>query len=154
VSVLPILTGADNPILRKKAHKVVKITKEIQSLIKDMEATTKNADGLGLAAPQVGQSLRLCLVRLNKKMVPIMNPVIFWWSEEIEVAEEGCLSLPNVWMNVPRPVSIAVRYMDAKGEEQERKLSGLEARIVQHEADHLNGVLITDYANTLPHQAL
>ncbi len=147
MAVLPILTGADNPILRKKAQKVTKITK-------DMEATTKKADGLGLAAPQVGQSIRLCLVRLNKKMVPIMNPLIFWWSEEIEVAEEGCLSLPNFWMNVPRPVSIAVRYMDAKGEEQERKLSGLEARIVQHETDHLNGVLITDYANTLPHQAL
>jgi peptide deformylase len=154
MAVLPILTGADNPVLRTKCKKVPKITKEVLQLIKDMETTTKHADGLGLAAPQIGQSISLCVVKLHRKMIPLINPEIFWKSEEIEVAEEGCLSLPNFWMNVPRPVSIAVRYMDAKGEEQERKLSELDARIVQHEVDHLNGILITDYSGTLPHQAL
>ena len=154
IAILPIITGADSPILRQKTKKVAKVTKEILKLIQDMEVTTKKADGLGLAAPQVGESLRVCIVRLNGKFLPLINPEIFWKSTEIEVAEEGCLSLPNFWMNVPRSVSIAVRYQNAKGEEQERKLKDLEARIVQHEVDHLDGILITDYADTVPHQAL
>jgi peptide deformylase len=154
MALLTILTGADHPTLRQKTRKVPQVTKEVLTLIRDMEQTTKNADGLGLAAPQVGQSVRLCLARMNGRLTPLINPDIFWKSPEIEVAEEGCLSLPNLWMNVPRSVSIAVRYLNAKGQEQERKLKGLEARIVQHEVDHLEGILITDYKDTLPHQAL
>lgn len=154
MSVLQIVTGENTPILRQKTKKVPKVSKEILALIRDMEETTKNADGLGLAAPQVNQSLRLCLARLNGRLTPLINPEIFWKSEEVEVAEEGCLSLPNFWMNVPRSLSIAVRYVNAKGQEQERKLTDLEARIVQHEVDHLEGILITDYKDTLPHQAL
>jgi peptide deformylase len=154
MAVLPIITGADAPVLRTKTKKVPKVTKELLALIKDMEETTKASDGLGLAAPQVNQSLRLCLARLNGRLTPLINPEIFWKSTEIEVAEEGCLSLPNLWMNVPRSKSIAVRYLNAKGQEQERKLTDLEARIVQHEVDHLEGILITDYKDTLPHQAL
>lgn len=141
-------------MLRTKTKKVAHVSKEILQLIRNMEATTKNADGLGLAAPQIGQSIRLCLARLNGRLTPLINPEIFWKSDEIEVAEEGCLSLPNFWMNVPRSVSIAVRYTNGKGEEQERKLTNMEARIVQHEVDHLEGILITDYTNTVPHQAL
>lgn len=154
IAILPIITGADTPVLRTKTKKVSQVTREVLSLIKDMEATTKKADGLGLAAPQVGTSLRLCIARMNGRLTPLINPEILWKSDEIEVAEEGCLSLPNLWMNVPRSVEITVRYQDAKGAEQERKLKGLDARVVQHEVDHLDGILITDYANTVPHRAL
>ncbi len=145
MSVLPILTGANHPLLRAKNRTIPKVTKELLTLIKDMEETTKKADGLGLAAPQVGQSIRLCLVRLNGRLTPLINPEIFWKGDGVEIAEEGCLSLPNVWIDVPRAKSIAVRFLNAKGQEQERKLTNLEARIVQHEVDHLNGLLIVDY---------
>ncbi len=145
MSALTILTGTDNPVLRGKNKKVITITKDIVRLIKDMEATTAVADGMGLAAPQVGQSIQLCLVRIGDRLQPMFNPEIVQKSTDMEVAEEGCLSLPNVWLQIPRPVSIVVKYMDMKGNEQERMLQGLEARIVQHEIDHLNGVLIIDY---------
>lgn len=145
MAILPIVTGADSPILRTKTKNVPKVTKEILKLIKDMEETTINADGLGLAAPQIGLSHRLCVVRMNGKLMPLINPQITSRSNEMESAEEGCLSLPNVWVQVPRSVSIVVKYLDGKGKEQERALSNLEARIVQHEVDHLDGKLIVDY---------
>lgn len=122
-----------------------KVTKEILKLLKDMEETTKAADGLGLAAPQVGLSLRLCLVKLNGRLTPLINPDITWKSTETDTAEEGCLSLPNLWIDVPRAKSVVVRYIDAKGTPQERKLEAMPARIVQHEVDHLEGKLIVDY---------
>ena len=145
MAVLPILTGADNPALRIKTKRVPKITKDLLKLIKDMEATVEKVEGLGLAAPQVGQTHKVCIARLGGKLVPLINPDIIWKSKEQEEGEEGCLSLPGVWLSVPRAVSIVVRYLNAKGEEQERKLQELPARIVQHEVDHLNGVLIVDY---------
>lgn len=143
--VLPIVTGQNTPILRKKAARVPKVTKEVLQLIKDMEQTTVDADGLGLAAPQVGQSQRICIARIHDKLTPLINPEILWRSDEAEEAEEGCLSLPNTFVRVSRPIDIIVRYTDTKGKEQEKKLSGMDARVVQHETDHLNGVLIVDY---------
>ena len=145
IAALKILIGQDQPILRTKTKRVEKVTKEILKLIKDMEETTKVADGLGLAAPQIGQSLRLCLVKMNGRLTPLINPDIHWKSAETDVVEEGCLSLPNTWIDVRRPTGIIVRYTDAKGTAQERKLEGMTARIVQHEVDHLDGVLIVDY---------
>lgn len=143
--VLPIITGPDNPMLRTKTKRVPKVSKDIQKLIRNMEETVKNADGLGLAAPQVNESLRICLARLNGRMTPLINPDIISKSIEKDIAEEGCLSLPNLYVNVPRSLSIVLKYQNAKGEQQERRLTDLEARIVQHEVDHLNGVLIVDY---------
>ena len=145
MTILPILTGADHPILRTKTAPVKQVTKEVLKLIKDMEQTTIAADGLGLAAPQVGHGERLCLVKQRGKLIALINPVITMRSPEMETAEEGCLSLPNIWVQVPRSQSIVVKYQNTKGEEQERKLEALEARIVQHEVDHLEGVLIVDY---------
>lgn len=146
MTVLPIIKGADTPVLRAKTKKVDRVTKEIQKLIKDMEATTVAAEGLGLAAPQIGQSLRLCIVKMNGRLTPLVNPEITRKSEETDVAEEGCLSLPDVWLPVPRSTEIVVTYLNAKGQPQERKLTALDARVVQHEVDHLEGKLIVDYA--------
>lgn len=145
MAALPIVVGAEQPILRKKTVKVLKVTKDILRLIGDMEDTVKAADGLGLAAPQINESLRLCIAKLGTKLVPLINPDITWRSDDTAVAEEGCLSLPGLWRDVRRPVSIVVSYTDAKGKSQERKLSDIDARVVQHEVDHLEGKLIIDY---------
>ena len=145
MSVLPIEKGTDNPILRKKGAKVREVTKALKRLIKDMYATVKAEDGAGLAAPQVGQSLQLCLALIEGKMAVLINPEIAWKSIETETQEEGCLSLPGLTVNVARPESITVKYLNEKGLPEERKLSGFSARTVQHEVDHLNGVLLADY---------
>lgn len=145
MSALPILTGADNPMLRAKTKNVPKVTKEILKLLKDMEETLITVDGLGLAAPQIGSLHRLCIVKLSGKLVSLINPNITFRSQEMEEAEEGCLSLPNIWIHVPRSTSIVVKYWDTKGKEQERMLERLDARVVQHEVDHLEGKLMIDY---------
>ncbi|HLD32414.1 MAG TPA: peptide deformylase [Candidatus Peribacteraceae bacterium] len=145
MAVLPIVTGEKNPVLRKKAAKIQKISKEITKLIKDMEQTVQDAEGVGLAAPQVGESLRLCIVMLSGKRTPLINPEITWRSKEMDTMEEGCLSLPGVWLPIARPASVTFIYLDEKERQQERKVQGFESHVVQHEIDHLNGVLIVDY---------
>lgn len=145
MTVLPIVTGQDTEVLRTKTQQVPKVTKEIKKLIKDMQDTVVKAEGLGIAAPQIGKSLRLCLALFNGKMNPLINPEIIWKSEETSIMEEGCLSLPGQDVKVERPVEVTIRYLDEKGEEQERRLHDLDARVVQHEIDHLEGVLIVDY---------
>ncbi len=145
MSVLPIVTGADTPVLRKKTLLVPHVTKDVLKLIRDMQETTVAADGLGLAAPQIGQSVRLCIARIGGRLTPLINPKITWKSAETAIAEEGCLSLPNLWRDVKRSVEIVVEYTDARAQKQERKLTDIDARVVQHEVDHLDGVLIVDY---------
>ena len=145
MAVLPILTGASNPVLRKKTGRVPKVTKGILKLIKDMKATMEAANGVGLAAPQVGASLRICLGQVNGKLTALINPEITRKSKEKEIDEEGCLSLPNIYLPISRSVEITVTYLDEKGKEQERKMSNFDARVVQHEVDHLDGILIVDY---------
>lgn len=145
MAVLPVVTGQDHPVLRRQAKVVAKVTKEIQKLIRDMHDTVRSEEGAGLAAPQVGRSERVCLALITGRMTPLINPVISWKSAEMETAEEGCLSLPGIVVAVPRAVAISVKYLDAKGKPQERKLRGFDARVVQHEVDHLEGVLIVDY---------
>jgi peptide deformylase len=145
VSVLPIVTGADTPILRTKTKPVAKVTKELQKLLKDMQETTVAADGLGIAAPQIGRTERVCIVHMGGRLTPLVNPVITQKSADQETAEEGCLSLPGIWVPVPRSLSIRLEYLDAKGAKQERLLTSMDARVVQHEVDHLEGKLIVDY---------
>lgn len=145
MAVLPIVTGQDEAVLRTKTTPVSKVTKDITKLIKDMQATVKKAEGAGLAAPQIGQSLRLCLAALNGRMTPLINPEITWRSDKLVKDEEGCLSLPNMTVKVPRATEIIVKYVNEKGQEQERHLTDFDARVVQHEVDHLEGVLIVDY---------
>lgn len=145
MTALPIITGKDTPILRAKTKPVPMITKEIKKLIKDMEKTTIDAKGAGLAAPQVNRSERICIALLGKTLTPLINPTILWRSDEQEIMEEGCLSLPELWVNVKRPKEIIVKFLTVSGKERELKLSAFDARVVQHEVDHLEGVLITDY---------
>ncbi len=148
MAILPIITGEGHPILRKRTAKVPRVTKEVQRILRDMEETAKNAKGAGLAAPQIGESLRLCIAMINGKHTPLINPEIIWRSAETARDQEACLSLPDIVVPVTRPLEIAVRYLDERGQEQERKLKGWDARVVQHEIDHLDGILIVDYIET------
>jgi peptide deformylase len=143
--VLPIVIGEKTPILRAKTVPVKKVTKEIKKLIADMQETVAAAKGAGLAAPQVGRSERICLALLGKTMTPLIDPYITWKSETTAIAEEGCLSLPELWLNVSRSTEIVVQFMTEAGKKRELKLSGFDARVVQHETDHLEGILITDH---------
>ncbi len=143
--ILPIVTGQDAPILRKKTVLVKKVTKEIKALVKDMEKTVRHANGAGLAAPQIGRNERIALTLIDRAMIALINPIILWKSDEKSIAEEGCLSLPDVWIDIPRSNEIIVQYQTIDGEIFERKLQGFNARVVQHEVDHLEGILIVDY---------
>lgn len=145
MAILPIIKGENTEVLRAVAVPVAQVTKDIVKLIKNMEETVNKAEGLGLAAPQIGQSVRVCLVMLHGKMTPMINPEILWKSEETSVMTEGCLSLPKIEVDVERPVEVTIKYTDKKGQEQERRLHDLDAKVMQHELDHLNGVLIVDY---------
>ena len=151
--ILPIYTGTENEILRQKAKPVKEITRKTLKLIKNMKETLLDAKGLGLAAPQVGVSERLFIANFQygKKVgdkfvvMPLINPKIIMHSEEIELGEEGCLSLPEIYADVKRFSQIIVKFLDEKGKEQILELEGLNARIVQHEIDHLDGKLFVDY---------
>lgn len=143
--ILTVETGTDNEILRKKSKPVKTITKETQKFIKKMEETMMAEKGVGLAAPQVGRNERIIVALFNQKTImPMINPEITAHSDDTVVGEEGCLSLPGQWGNVRRFKDISVKFQTAKGEDRTMKLSDFNARIVQHEIDHLNGILFTD----------
>src|SRR3989344_7865926 len=125
MAIQPIVTGSTTAVLRKKAGKVGRVTKEVTKLIKDLRDTVKHAEGLGIAAPQIGVSEAVCLALFNGKMHALINPEILWRSKETGIMEEGCLSLPDENVDVERPVEITVRYRDEKGAEQERRLPEL-----------------------------
>ena len=144
--ILPIVIGPDNPLLRVKTKPVKTVTKDLKKLIKDMLETMKEANGVGIAAPQVARTERVCIALVDGKVTALINPKITARSKEKAVDQEGCLSLPNIWLDIPRSVSITLQYLDIKGKKQERKLEHFDARVVQHEVDHLDGVLIVDYA--------
>ncbi|MDD5055903.1 MAG: peptide deformylase [Candidatus Peribacteraceae bacterium] len=146
--ILPIITGASTPILRTKTKPVPKITKAILGLVADMAETMVAAKGAGLAAPQVSRTERICIAMIGGKLTPLINPVVTWKSEAIEVAEEGCLSLPEIWLQIPRSVEIIVTFLSPEGKKRELKLEHFDARVVQHEVDHLEGKLIVDYAQS------
>lgn len=150
MAVLPILTGEKNPVLRAKTKKIPRITKGILKLLKDMEETAQSSNGAGLAATQIGRSERICIARIGQKLTALINPEIPWISTTLESAEEGCLSLPDIWLYIPRPSEVILRYMSLEGKKIELKLSGWDARVVQHEVDHLDGVLIVDYRAVSP----
>jgi len=144
--LLEIETGRDNPILRKKSEPVREITKKMLKLIKDMQETMLAKRGVGLAAPQIGVNERIILITLaNKKILPMINPRIMGFSEKTLNAEEGCLSIPGFWGNVRRAKEVTVEFQTAKGQKTVMKFSDFEAREMQHEIDHLDGVLFTDY---------
>lgn len=130
-------------VLRKKAQPIPRVTKKIQQLIKDMIEAMYAADGVGLAAPQVGVSLRLIVLDVGDGPFAMINPEILQ-PEGSEVDVEGCLSVPGVHGYVRRWAALTVEYRDEKGKLQKIEADGLLARAVQHEIDHLDGVLFVD----------
>ena len=148
MAVKTIITGAGHPILRARAKRIAAFGKETEKLVQDLLDTVTAAKGAGLAAPQIGVSQSVCIAKIGEIFVPLLNPEILWRDTSEVPGEEGCLSLPDVWLFVPRAAAIIVRYLDEKKHEQEKKLMGFDARIVQHEVDHLLGKLIVDYPAT------
>ena len=141
-----IATGENNPVLRQKAAKVREITPEIKELVLDMVETMMAGNGIGLAAIQVGQPFRVIVARLDPagKAIALINPEIRKKSFWKETAEEGCLSLPGVCAPVKRAKKITVDGLNVKGEQIRLKLSGLWAKVIQHEIEHCDGILISD----------
>jgi len=142
---MKIETGEKNGILRKIAKKVEKIDDEIRDLAEKMRAEVagdKNA--VGLAAPQIGRSVRVIVATIGKNEIVMINPEIKSFSAECETAEEGCLSLPGQFFPVSRAKKITVEFLNLDGQKIILPLKDFDARVVQHEIDHLNGVLFID----------
>jgi peptide deformylase len=153
MALLPIITAPD-PRLKIKAKPVKAVDDEVRRLMDDMLETMYAAPGIGLAAPQVGVAKRVLVVdvaREDEKPQPlrIANPEILWQSEELATYNEGCLSLPEHYADVSRPARIKLRYLDHENEIREVELEGLLATCVQHEMDHLEGVLFVDHISPL-----
>jgi peptide deformylase len=149
--LLAIVTDKNAPVLNSIAEPVAVVNEEIQQLVADMILTMNQAQGVGLAAPQVGVGKRLMICKLDGADTPMINPVVTSYSSETRVDEEGCLSLPGVWLNAARSQSVTVEFLDVQGEQQILHLSGFPARIVQHELDHLDGILLHDRNRQLEH---
>ena len=153
MAVREILIAPD-PRLKVKARRVDKVDARIRTLMDDMLETMYAAPGIGLAAPQVGEPLQVIVLDVARDGEPrqplrMANPEIIWASDERIPAEEGCLSLPDQFAEVTRPAEVKVRYIDHENEIREIDAKGLLAVCVQHEMDHLKGVLFVDHISTL-----
>ncbi|OPZ78176.1 MAG: Peptide deformylase [Alphaproteobacteria bacterium ADurb.Bin438] len=160
MAVLKVLR-VPNPILKQKAKKVEKIDDELKELVNDMFETMYATNGIGLAAPQIGISKRLIVIDTKwrkdsdeKEQIVMINPDIYYKSEELRVYCEGCLSVPGQYEDVTRPDNIKVRYTDLDGNEHDISADGILATVIQHETDHLNGVLFIDYLSSLKRNIL
>lgn len=135
-------------VLREKCTKVTKFDDALRILLDAMYETLEEADGIGLAAPQIGVNQRFFIVSLpDGTQQEFINPEITGTSVETNPYEEGCLSLPGVYHDVERPSKVIIKAQKANGEEFTLKASGLMARVIQHENDHLDGVLFIDHLN-------
>jgi peptide deformylase len=149
----PILTAPD-PRLQAVSTDVEAVTDEIRTLADDMADSMYEADGIGLAAIQIGVAKRILVIDLDQKEgkknpVAYINPKIVWASDETAVFEEGCLSVPEIWDDVERPARIKCEYLDRDGKAQVLEADGMLATCLQHEMDHLNGVLFIDHLSRL-----
>jgi peptide deformylase len=140
--------------LRLKSAAVEKIDKSVRALVDDMFETMYEAPGIGLAAIQIGVPQRVVTMDLAKKDDPkqplvFINPELTWQSDEKEIYEEGCLSIPEYYEEVERPSAVKVKYLDLDGKQNEIEASGLYATCLQHEIDHTNGVLFIDHISKL-----
>ena len=138
-----------DPVLKSSATPVDRFDDALRAQVSRMGGIMGDAMGVGLAAPQLGVSQRLLVYRVGQDapLIALANPEIEWSSEDEEEAEEGCLSIPGIQIDVERSVHVRVRGRDEHGEERLVEASGLEARVIQHEIDHLDGVLILDRAS-------
>ncbi len=159
IKTYEIITVPD-PVLRETAQSVSRMDDVIRKQMDRMLQTMYDAPGIGLAANQVGLLNRVLVMDLSKReeketgksnQVPIFmaNPEVIWESEEVSVLEEGCLSIPQQYAEVERPAQVRVKYIDYHGKEAELTAEGLLSHCVQHEIDHLNGVLFVDYLSRL-----
>ena len=158
MSLLRIITYG-HPTLRKKAELVKEVDAEIKTLVDNMLETMEEADGIGLAAPQVNKSIKLIVIGMNhidETMEPMafINPEIIEKSEETEPMDEGCLSIPGIREDVIRPVKITIKFTNIEGKEEVWDAEELLAKVFQHELDHLNGVLFTDLISPFKKQLI
>jgi peptide deformylase len=145
---LVTIKSPDKKILRRKAPSfdfAKHSSKEIRDTVSEMRKIMKQNDGVGLSANQVGLNWRMFIAEYDKKLYVIVNPKITKTSKEVETLEEGCLSVPDKFIEISRPESIVIEASDQRGKKIKIKAFGILARIFQHETDHLNGKLITDY---------
>src|SRR5581483_162530 len=144
MAVRPIIKlGA--PVLRQRAKKVHRIDNAVKNVIADLIDTVKDAPGAGLAAPQIGVPLRVLVTNHEDRLRVVINPELVWESEVEVSADEGCLSIPGYYGPVTRSEAVVVRAIGRNGKTSKIKAEGWEARILQHEIDHLNGILYIDH---------
>ena len=153
MTIRPIITAPD-PRLQAVSTDVAKVDDEIRKLVDDMADSMYEADGIGLAAVQIGVAKRVIVIDLDQKEGKknpraFINPKIIWASHEMAVFEEGCLSVPEIWDDVERPARIKAEYLDRDGNKQLLEADGMLATCLQHEMDHLNGVLFIDHLSRL-----
>tara|TARA_B100000287_G_scaffold434604_1_gene499534 strand:- start:459 stop:983 length:525 start_codon:yes stop_codon:yes gene_type:complete len=153
MAVKEILTEP-NKILRQVSKPVVKVTKDEQTLMDDMLETMYHANGIGLAAIQIGIPKRIIVMDISKKdekksPMYFVNPIIKNKNKDLSTYEEGCLSVPNQFAEVDRPATCEIEYLDYNGEKKLLKANGLLATCIQHEMDHLEGILFIDYLSKL-----
>jgi len=146
LAAMSFIRRLGDPVLKSRATPVDRFDDSLRGQVARMAGIMGDAIGVGLAAPQLGISQRLLVYRVgpDAPVIALANPELEWTGKEEELLEEGCLSIPGVTVDVERPIYVRVRAQDEEGEERLIEASGLEARVIQHEMDHLDGVLILD----------
>jgi peptide deformylase len=146
IAAMSFIRRLGDPVLKSSATPVDRFDDSLRKQVSRMAGIMGDAYGVGLAAPQLGISQRLLVYRVgpDAPVIVLANPELEWTSGDAEAGEEGCLSIPGVIVDVERPVHVRVRALDEEGEERMVEASGLEARVIQHEIDHLDGVLILE----------
>jgi len=152
VSILDIRV-LGHPVLRKPTKRVTEISDELRTLIADMFETMYAAEGIGLAAPQVGRTERVAVVDVEGKKFTLINPEVLSTSNSPDKAEEGCLSIPDIYGDVERPAEVTIRATDENGNLFQETAGELLGRCFQHEIDHLDGKLFIDYLSPLKRKA-
>lgn len=153
MAVRPLIIAPDER-LNKPSATVEVVTDEVRALLSDMLETMYANDGIGLAAVQIGVHLRCVVVDVavregRNEPIKLINPEIIDESQDISVFQEGCLSFPDQFSDVERPESVSIRYMDENGEQKTMKAEGIMATCIQHEIDHVNGVVFVDHISKL-----
>ena len=138
-----------NTVLAQKCQDVLSFDDELRSLVAQMVDTMYASNGIGIAAPQVGSNLRILLIdpsggEVANQMIPMINPRVTWRSLQTEASDEGCLSMPGKVFSIVRSLAVEVEYHDVNGLSHKLQCTGLTARIVQHEVDHLDGIMMID----------
>jgi peptide deformylase len=146
IAAVSFIRRLGDPVLKSRATPVDRFDDSLRRQVERMAGIMNDAFGVGLAAPQLGVSQRLLVYRVgpNAPVVVLANPEVEWASDDREMLDEGCLSIPGITVDVERPVHVRVRALDQEGGARVVEASGLEARVIQHELDHLDGVLILD----------